>query len=77
MVAYLNMIGIFQIFAQQSPKNLTFGQKSGSLFKFSLNFPVVAVKSRVASYMHGYGMYFISIKSISWVGLVGTEVASR
>ena len=68
---------ICSIFDQKSPKKWTFGKKSGGLFKFSLNFPVVAVKSRVASYMHGYGMYFISIKSISWVGLVGTEVASR
>ena len=42
MVTYLNMIEIFQIFAQKTPKKWTFGQKSGGLFKFSLNFPVVA-----------------------------------
>ena len=42
-VAYLNMIEIFLIFAQKSPKKGTFGQKSGGLFKFYLNFPVVVV----------------------------------
>ena len=34
VVAYLNMIEIFQIFAQKSPKKWTFGQKSGGLFEF-------------------------------------------
>jgi len=43
VVAYLSIIEIFLIFAQKSPKKGTFGQKSGGLFKFYLNFPVVAV----------------------------------
>ena len=30
------MIEIFPIFAQKSPKNWTFGQKSGGLFEFCI-----------------------------------------
>ena len=36
-------IEFFSNFCPKSPKKWTFGQKSGGLFKFSLNFPVVAV----------------------------------
>ena len=55
VVAYWNVIEICPIFDQKSPKNWTFGQKSGGLFEFSLIFQVVAVWSRVASYRRGYG----------------------